>query len=143
MGLFGNAIKSVTNRVSGKTDALEAAIAAGIIIAASEGGISDDEAATLLDTLMGMDFISQNFTQSQVEEVCEAYVKRAKTGVGRAALLKELDDVAQKSIDIRENAFLVAAEVARADGTIGDQERAALNKVAARLGVEVTKLMAI
>jgi tellurite resistance protein TerB len=140
-GLFKKAAGDFANRYGGNKDFLEAVCSASAIVAAADGDISDDEISACIEMCRNNDNLKAAYTQSAIEECMEKQIKRAKTASGRIGLSRELDDVAAKDIQLREDVFLAALDVAAADGDIGVKETAALAKVASRLGVDANKLM--
>jgi len=128
-------------RLNGKTDLLEGISAACIMVGAADGNLSDDEALAALDRLLNHETISVAFAASQIEAAFDKQAKRAKTGLsGRLALQREIEDVVKKSTaEEKEMLFVIAIDVASADGDIGDKEKAMLNKIGGIVGLSLAR----
>lgn len=140
-GLFKKAAGDLANRYGGNKDFLEAVCSASAIVAAADGSIDDSEIEAAIEMCRSNEALKTAYTQAAIEECIEKQLKRAKSASGRMGLSRELDDVANKDIQLREDVFLAALDVAAADGDIAIKEKEALVKVAQRLGVDANKLM--
>jgi tellurite resistance protein len=132
-----------TARLSGKTDLLEGICAACVMVGAADGNMSDDEALVGLDRLLNHETISIAFSASQIEAAFDKQAKRAKTGLsGRLALQREVEDTVKKSTaEEKEMLFVIAIDVAAADGDIGDKEKGALTKIGAIVGLSLQRYL--
>lgn len=144
--MFGKLKEKFTgglNRLKGNTDLLEGVCAAGIIVAASDGSVSDDEGAILLDRLLNHEVISKAFSATQIEAAFDKQLKRASQGMtGRLALRREVEDVKAKSTsDDCELLLMIAIDVAMADGELDPKERAALNTVGQAIGFDPARYL--
>lgn len=145
--MFGTLKKMVggaTKRMDGRTDLLEACAAAATLIAMADSEIEDSEVGALLDTIQANDKLGSAFTAAQIEQACEKQLSRAKGGfTGRRALMKEIEDVANKGdAEDCEVVMLVALDISMADGEMEEAEKAVLKKLAGVLKVNLEKLMA-
>lgn len=144
--MFGKLKEKLTGgaaRMNGKTDLLEGICAACVMVGAADGDFSDDEAQTALDRLLNHETISVAFSTAQIEQAFDKQAKRAKSGMsGRIALTREVEDVKKKSTnEDMEMLFMIAIDVAGADGSIGDKETAALNKIGTVIGLSLQRYL--
>ena len=129
------------NKYSGNKDFIEAVCAASALVAAADGTISDDEIETIVTTISNNPKLSAAYSNSEIEEQARKQLRKASSISGRVGLKRELEDVAGKDIEIREDVFAAALDVATADGDIGQKERAALQNIASILRVNPGPLM--
>ncbi|GLS87718.1 tellurite resistance protein [Cypionkella aquatica] len=144
--MFGKLKEKLTGgaaRMNGKTDLLEGICAACVMVGAADGDFSDDEAQVALDRLLNHETISVAFSTAQIEQAFDKQAKRAKSGMsGRIALTREVEDVKKKSTnEDMEMLFMIAIDVAGADGSIGDKEAAALNKIGTIIGLSLARYL--
>ena len=135
-GMLKDKLMGGAKKLSGKTDLLEAACAAVVLVGAADGDFSDDEAAIGLERIMGNDAITKAFKQTEIEAAFDKQAKRAKSGIsGKIGLKKEIQEAMGKSgEDDREMIFCIACDVAGADGSVGDKELKALRDIGQMLG---------
>lgn len=132
-------LKGATNKYSGQKDFLEAVCASAALVAASDGSISDEEIGTTIKIVAANPSLSSAFSTREIEGTAEAMLKRAQAGrTGRMGLYKELEDISADG-EKCETVYLTALDVAESDGSIGDEEKATLAKIAAALKVDPKK----
>ncbi len=132
--MFGKADAAVS-RVSGRTDLLEACLASAALIAAADGNIDPEEAITAIDTVKNNETLGKAFDNLTIETTMNRMMARAKGGFsGQAQLYKEIGEIG-KSAEDAETVYLIALDVAFADGNCDAKERAVLSQLAKRLGV--------
>jgi tellurite resistance protein len=129
--------EEASKRLTGRTDALEAAGSAIALIAAADGSISDSEIDHGLTVAKSSKILSGAFTNTQIEEAVEKQLRRAGDRIGRAGLWREIDECAKLPADIRGDIFLIGVEVADegGKGDIAPAERTVLKELASKLGV--------
>jgi tellurite resistance protein len=128
------------SRVSGRTDLLEAVCASAALVAAADGNISDEEVGQAITVVTNNELLSSAFDARTIEAVMDKMLARAKGGFsGRAGLMKEIADIADKSAEDAEMVYLIALDVAYADGDVGDKEREQMGKIAKSLKVDPSK----
>lgn len=132
-----NKLGGAGKRMSGRTDLLEAVCASAALVAAADGNIDDGEVAQALQVVQNNQALSSAFDARTIEQTMDKMLNRAKGGFsGRAGLQKEINDVANKGVfDDNEAVFLIALDVASADGDIGAKEKEVIAKLAKQLGV--------
>jgi len=138
MSLLAN-LKSMlsggVHKLSGRKDALEAVCAGAALVASADGNISTDEIAATLRAIGANPHLSKAFPASEIERTAEAMLKRAEGGrVGQSGLLAEIKQIAADP-DISELVLLATVDVAEADGSIGEKERAVLATISKALSV--------
>lgn len=141
-GFFKKLGTDALNQYSGNKDFLEAVCAASAMVAAADGSVSDDEVGSAVDSATGNPVLSKVYSTSEIETCMDTQLKRAKTASGRVGLLRELEDVAKKPQQLREDVFLAALDVASSDGNVSPQEDSVLNRIATTLGVDRKRLSA-
>lgn len=132
-----------TARLNGKADLLEGICAACVMVGAADGDLSDDEATVALDRLTSHEVLSKAFAVSQIEAAFDKQAKRAKSGMsGRIGLQREIEQVRGKStVEDMEMLFMIAIDVASADGEIGVKERGALVKIGTIVGLSLNRYL--
>lgn len=144
-GLLKKAVKAGAKEVqadySKNRDYLEAVCAACALVAFADGDIEDSERAKAVRILTGHQTLGKMYQQSEIEQVAEAMFKRAKDASGRQALARELDDIKGRegAAQMAEDVYLIALDIAHADGELEPEEEAILKKIAARLGVDPSR----
>lgn len=131
---------SKAKELFGKTinkDLFQAIIAAGMLVSAADGDISDDEVSKL-KILLKTDGRLKAFGETEIDSVINQYAERLKASfdVGKLSLLKEISDVK----DDPEEAtlvFVIALAISKTDGEIGAKELSVLKIIASRLGVNI------
>lgn len=155
MGLFGfgkkkdgliarvakGAVREVSAEYSQNKDFLEAVCAAVALVAVADGDIEESEKRSAVSIVTAHPTLGKLYQQGDIEECLSAMFSRAKTHTGRASLGRELADVKGKpnSPQMCEDVYLVATDIAGADGDVDEKEAAVLEKIANFLGVDPAK----
>ena len=136
LGFLKEKIAGGAKRLNGRAELLEAACAACVLVGAADGDLDDGEAAVALDRLLNHDMLSKAFTGTQIESAFDKQAKRAKAGIsGRLGLKREVEEARAKlTAEDLEMVFVIAIDVASADGAIGDKKMKALRDLGQRLG---------
>lgn len=126
---------SLVNRLSGKTDVLEAVCAGAALVAYADGDASDAEISTAMTAIKANNTLNSAFSNSQIESTLDKILERAKGGrVGRAGLYKEIEEIAHRPEDA-ELVMYTVVDVADDDG-IQDAEMAVIRSIATRLRLD-------
>ncbi|WP_341989793.1 TerB family tellurite resistance protein [Azorhizobium sp. AG788] len=137
---FKAGAKEVQADYSHNKDYLEAVCAAAALVANADGEIEDSERSKVERVLSSHPVLSKMYQQNIIAQTAETMFKRAKDASGRQALARELDDIKGRDDGkMAEDVYLIALDVANADGELEPQEDAVLKKIAARLGVDPTR----
>jgi tellurite resistance protein len=137
---FKAGAKEVAADYSQNKDYLEAVCAAAALVANADGEIEDAEKAKVAKVIGNHPVLSKFYKQNDIEQVSEQMFKRAKDASGRQQLARELDDIKWRdSGQMAEDVYLVALDVANADGELEPEEEVVLKKIAGRLGVDASK----
>lgn len=144
--MFGRLKERLTGgaqRLNGRTDLLEGGAAMTVLTASADGDLSDKEAETALDRLLGHEVLAAAFKPTQIEAAFDKQVKRANQGMsGKLALKREVEDLKSKATDDeREMMLMVSLDVALADGDISAPERKVLDDLARRLGFSLERYL--
>ena len=142
MSLLKKFAKNTFNRYSGNADFLEAVCAASALVAAADGTIDDSELEAAVEGMQNNSTLSAIYSGDEIESELLKQVKKAKTISGRNQLKRELEDVANREIQVRQDVYLVAADVANQDGNIKTEEKRVLNNIASLLRVNGEQLLA-
>ncbi|MFG1465223.1 TerB family tellurite resistance protein [Xanthobacter sp. DSM 24535] len=137
---FKAGAKEVQADYSQNKDYLEAVCAASALVANADGEIEDSERSKVTRILTNHPVLGKMYQQNQIEVTAETMFKRAKDASGRQALARELDDIkGRDGGQMAEDVYLVAVDVANADGEVEPQEAEILKKIASRLNVDTSK----
>ncbi|HZG29922.1 MAG TPA: TerB family tellurite resistance protein [Ensifer sp.] len=122
-------------------DFLEAVCAACALVAAADGDIEESEKRKVVSIVTGHATLGKLYQQGVIEQTAETMFRRAKDVSGRQQLARELDDIKgrQDGATMAEDVYLIALDIANADGEIEPQEDVVLKKIATRLGVDASK----
>lgn len=125
-------------RLSGRTDLLEAVCAGAALVAAADGNIDDSEIEATAKAVMANETLNTAFDARAIEGCIARMIDRANGGrVGKVGLYKEIEDVAGNRDD-GEIVLLTAMDIADADGNMDADERAVLDKIAAKVGLKLS-----
>ncbi len=138
LGKLKERLSGGANRLQGRTDLLEAVCASAALVAAADGSVDDSEIEATIKAVTANEALNTAFDARQIEGSMQRMLDRASGGrVGQMNLMKELDDINSSSEDA-EMVFLTALDIADADGEIDKSERAMIDKIAKRLGVNAS-----
>ncbi len=136
---FKAGAKEVQADYSQNKDYLEAVCASAALVAFADGELEDSERSKVVRTISQHPVLGKMYQPNVIESTVETMFKRAKDHSGRQQLARELDDIKGREGSMAEDVYLVALDVAHADGTLEPEEEAVLKKIAARLGVDASK----
>lgn len=135
----GGSATAAVNRVSGRSDLLEACLASAALIAAADGNIDPEEALKAMDVVKNNETLGKAFDNLTIETTLNKMFARAKGGFsGQAQLYKEIGEIGKDPEDA-ETVYLIALDVAFADGSADAKEREVLKQLAKQLGVDANK----
>ncbi|MBB5765936.1 tellurite resistance protein [Methylorubrum rhodesianum] len=136
---FGAGAKEIKADYSQNKDYLEAVCAASALVAYADGELEESERSKVIRTISQHPTLGKMYQQSTIESTVEVMFKRAKDASGRQQLARELDDIKGRDGSMAEDVYLVALDVAHADGQVEPEEDVVLKKIATRLGVDISK----
>lgn len=118
-------------------DFLEAAAAGCALIATHDGNADSAERNKAISVITKNKTIGGIFSGPQIEAIVNASIDKAAEGSGKQELVDELKDLKnhEQGAKYAQQVYLMSKDVAKADGTIGDQEAKALSILAGILGV--------
>lgn len=146
--MFGkilNAFSELSNKLASElgkdNDFLEAACAAVALVAAADGTIEDSEREKAVRVISNHKTLGSVYRPNQIEACMESMFLKVKDASGRYELAQELDDLGNKSngAQMADYVYLIAKDVASADGSIAPEETEVLNKLAKRMRVNTSK----
>ena len=114
MGLF-DTLNSLKAKVYEGKNLLEALVASGILAAAADGDIGQDEITKLQGLLIRHKKIGNKFSASEIRDVIENMAAKAGDNAGRRELFRELRDI-RKDAEAAEDACFFAVDVIQAGG---------------------------
>lgn len=122
-------------------DFLEAVCAGVALVAAADGDIEENERQKAVRILANHQDLSKLYKQPDIEQTLETMFRRAREASGRQQLAREIDDIKSRpnGAKMAEDVYLVALDIAHADGELEPAEEAVLKKLAARLGVDPSR----
>lgn len=128
--LFKSA-KKVANQ-----NALEAIIAACMLIAAADGSVERSEIEKLEKLLASNDNLTA-FKPAEFRKIVQRYqtMLEADFLVGRQKMMKEIADISDNS-ELCEEVFLNALAISKADGEVEPDEAKVLASIARSLGID-------
>jgi tellurite resistance protein TerB len=138
LGFLKKAAKSVA--VEAKA-VLEATCAAAALVAAADGDIEDAERQKMVKLITNHSTLGVLYKSNDIEACADKSFKLAKEASGRQQLARELDDLKkiEGGAQMAEDVYLLACDIAMADGELEAEEEAVLKKLANRLGVDLSK----
>jgi tellurite resistance protein len=138
---IGAGAKEVAAEYGENKDFLEAVLAASALVAAADGDIEESEKRKVISVVTNHAQLAKLYPQNVIESTAETMFKRAKDASGRQSLARELDDVKTRpnGSQMAEDVYLIALDIANADGDLEDAEQVVLGKIASRLNIDVSK----
>jgi tellurite resistance protein len=132
-----------SNKLAGKTDLLEGLWAAVALVTYADGSANDDEVATAITSLENHAIVGAAFKAHEIEQAGNKQLARAKGGMaGKLALKRELAEAkAKNTFEEMEMLVMIALDVAMADGSVGDAEKAVLKDIGKIVGVPVDQYL--
>ncbi len=118
-------------------DFLEAAASGTALVATVDGNADSAERNKAISVITKNKTLGALFGQQQVEAMVNAYIDKASDSAGKNELVNELKDLKnhEKGAEYAKAVYLMAKDVANADGGIGEREQKALDVLAGILGV--------
>lgn len=137
----GAAAKEVKAEYGQNKDFLEAVCAGSALVAAADGEIEDSERTKVVSIITNHAQLSKLYDRTTIEQTAESMFKKAKDASGRQSLAREMDDIKNRpdGATMCEDVYLIALDIAAADGEIEPEEQAVLEKIAKRLNVDTSK----
>lgn len=135
---FGAGAREVKANYSANKDYLEAVCAAAALVAMADGELEDTERTKVISVIANHPTLGTMYDRNTIETTADAMFKRSKDASGRQSLARELDDIKgrENGAQMAEDVYLVAVDVSAADGEVEPEEKAVLEKIAGRLGVD-------
>lgn len=122
-------------------DFLEAVCAAAARVAAADGEISNEEEKHTHDLILNHKVLGALYSKTEIENTVNTMLSKAHTFSGKLQLKREVEDVATKPKQMREDVFIIAYDVANADGNVGDEEQKVLDKLAKELSIDINSMV--
>lgn len=126
------ALTGGTNKISGRTDVLEAACAAAAYVASADGDIGDDEISKATKSIKSTEILANSFSDNEINLCLDKMINKAQSGrAGRAQLIDQINDVAADA-ELAGLVMYIALDVAD-NGGIDPAEMKVLETVAREL----------
>lgn len=142
-----NALKDLLTRFgrtftayAGDEALMQAGISAAANVIVADGEVAGDEFETALVGLRANPIIEKGYDLLMLEEALYEAIARARTRAGRVENLRRVAAIAGRPMEQRQDAFLVAVDVADHEG-ISEIEDKALTEIAVALIVNKSELM--
>lgn len=131
------AFKEMNANQQENVDFLEASAAGCALVATHDGNADSAERNKAISVITKNKTIGGIFSGPQIEAIVNASIDKAAEGSGKQELVDELKDLKnhENGAKMAQQVYLMAKDVAKSDGTIGDQEKQALGILAGILGV--------
>lgn len=131
------AMKEMNANQQENLDFLEAAAAACALVATHDGNADSAERNKTIAVITKNKDIGSIFSGPQIEAIVNSSIDKAAEGSGKQELVDELKDLKnhERGAKYAQSVYLMAKDVAKADGSIGDAEGKALGILAGILGV--------
>lgn len=138
---LGAGTREVAAAYGENKDFLEAVCAGVALVSAADGDIEESERQKAVRIVTNHGQLSKLYKQADIEQTLETMFRRAKEASGRQQLARELDDIKSRpnGSQMAEDVYLIAVDIANADGEVEPEEEAVLKKLAARLGVDPSR----
>jgi tellurite resistance protein len=144
MGFLTNILKrskEELSKYSKDTAFLTAAVAASALVINADGLIEDAEQDAAIAGLTGNAILAANFTGAAIESELSTAINQSKTRAGKQTLKRALESMITRPATMREDIFLIAADVAD-QGGIGEEETAVLKDIGKILNLDAARLLA-
>jgi len=142
---FGNAVKKIQNaaKYKGNLDVLEGIVASAVLVAYADNSLDSKEEQEAIEAIQNnKSVVEAGFTPVDVANCWTKFVnKRPGSFSGKVQLRREIEEAVSRAggVAVSEDIFLVAADVAMADGDIGDAEKKELAQIAKVVGIDPSK----
>lgn len=115
-------------------DLMEAIVAGAVLVAHADGDCSDEELSVLHNIIEANDNLKHFGSEigKTIDRYCDMY--KAGARLAKVKLMKEINDVSADE-EQKIEAFIIAIEIADADGTIDDSELTMLKEIGKTLGL--------
>lgn len=139
--VLGAGAAEVKANYSENKDYLEAVVAAAALVANADGELEDAERQKIAKVINNHPTLSKFYKQNDIEQTIDVMFRRVKDGSGRQQLALELDDIKTRpeGRQMANDVYLIAKDIAMADGQMEPEEEVVLQKIANRLGVDTTQ----
>lgn len=125
---------------TGDATFLSGAAAAAALVTRADGQVDESEINAALEGLTANPIL-KTFLPSKIEDVFMQSLERAKSRAGKIELQRAIAALGARSLEERQDVFLIGADVADSDG-IGSEERKVLEEIAKALGgIDASKLL--
>lgn len=117
-------------------DLMEAIVASAVLVGHADGSMDDGEIQKLNDIIAANDNLKH--FGSEIGLTIDKYVSMYESGarLAKVKLMKEITDV-QADEEQKLEAFIIAIEIADADGEIDEAELKILKEIGQKLGLKV------
>lgn len=136
--VLGAGAAEVKANYSENKDYLEAVVAASALVAFADGDLEDAERQKVTKVITNHPTLGKFYRQNDIEQTVDVMFRRVKEASGRQQLALELDDIKNRpeGRQMANDVYLVALDIANADGQVEPEEDVVLKKIANRLGVD-------
>jgi tellurite resistance protein TerB len=138
---LGSGAREISANYSSNKNFLNAVCASAALTANADGTIEDTERNKAITLITNHDQLSKLYDRKDIEAALEHAFKASKDATGRQALARDLEGVTklEGGAQMAEDVYLVAMDIAGADGNVSEEEQAVMAKIAKRLSVDPSK----
>lgn len=133
---FGRTIMSY----AGDAVFLQASVSAAANVIVADGDIAEEEIESAIAGMRANPILEKSYDTLRIEQELYEAIARAKTRAGRIENLRQVQAIADRPIEQRQDVFLIAADVADYGG-ISEIEHRALDEIGASLQVDKATLL--
>ncbi len=139
--MAGGAAREVAAEYGQNKDFLEAVCAAASLVGWADGDLDQSEKTKAVSLITNHPVLGKLYKQDVIEQTANTMFSRGKDKSGRQLLARELDDLKGKpnGSQMAEDVYLLASDIAGADGKMDPTEEDVLKKLATRMGVDASK----
>ncbi|WP_439398465.1 tellurite resistance TerB family protein [Bradyrhizobium sp. PMVTL-01] len=138
---FTSGAREINKEYGQNRNFLNAVCASAALVANADGSIEDTEKLKAIQLITNNATLSSLYQRNDIEAALESAFKSAKDASGRQTLARSLDSILTmpNGTQMAEDVYLVATDIANADGSVSDEEKAIMEKIARRLNVDPKK----
>lgn len=137
--VFAAGAKELSKEYGNSPIFLKGVCASCALVAWADGSLEKSEKDAAISVISNHSELSKLYDRPTIERTLAAALDHGTTATGKQELARDLDAIKAAGGSMADDVYLVAVDVAGADGNVADQEKEVLKKIANRLGVDPSK----
>jgi tellurite resistance protein len=137
--IFSDARKAVNTYV-GDDAFLKGVASAAANVTAADGSVDDNEVDAAIKGMQSNTLIAGSFNSTQISDAYGLALIRAKSRAGRMENKRNIEALVVRDAEVRQDVFLIAADVADQGGIGADEEKVLLD-IGGLLNLDAKKLL--